>query len=114
MINASFGAPWQRAVPLSVRAVPLRWQRLVLADARSAGLCSSGRPLARRCASGWYGVPVRDACWRSGWERYEQRNAAARSAWDSTQVLDVERELGWDRTLCPRDRRLSLIYNQQQ
>ncbi|MFO5998806.1 hypothetical protein ACLBSS_31950, partial [Pseudomonas aeruginosa] len=94
-----------------VRAVPLRWQRLVLADARSAGLWGSGRPLARRCASGWSGVPVRDAGWGSGWERAEQRNAAARSAWDSTQVLDVERELGWDRTLCPRDRRLSLIYN---
>lgn len=44
MINASFGAPWQRAAPLSVRAVPLRWQRLVLADARSAGLWGSGRP----------------------------------------------------------------------
>ncbi|WP_109504986.1 hypothetical protein [Pseudomonas aeruginosa] len=111
MINASFGAPWQRAAPLSVRAVPLRWQRLVLADARSAGLWGSGRPLARRCASGWSGVPVRDAGWGSGWEHAEQRNAAARSAWDSTRVLDVERELGWDRTLRPRDRRLSLIYN---
>ncbi|RUH28714.1 hypothetical protein IPC545_26255, partial [Pseudomonas aeruginosa] len=41
MINASFGAPWQRAAPLSVRAVPLRWQRLVLADARSGGLWGS-------------------------------------------------------------------------
>ncbi len=105
------GGTWQRAAPLSVRAVPLRWQRLVLADARSAGLWGSGRPLARRCASGWSGVPVRDAGWGSGWEHAEQRNAAARSAWDSTRVLDVERELGWDRTLRPRDRRLSLIYN---
>ncbi|HFT8220578.1 TPA: hypothetical protein ACGR96_001762, partial [Pseudomonas aeruginosa] len=111
MINASFGAPWQRAAPLSVRAVPLRWQRLVLADVRSGGLWGSGRPLARRCASGWSGVPVRDAGWRSGWEHAEQRSAAAGSAWDSTRVLDVGRELGWDRTLRPRDRRLSLIYN---
>ncbi|HHG5671738.1 TPA: hypothetical protein ACPWPV_006803, partial [Pseudomonas aeruginosa] len=54
---------------------------------------------------------VRDAGWGSGWEHAEQRNAAARSAWDSTRMLDVERELGWDRTLRPRDRRLSLIYN---
>ncbi|HGW8585984.1 TPA: hypothetical protein ACNRRF_005853, partial [Pseudomonas aeruginosa] len=54
---------------------------------------------------------MRDAGWGSGWEHAEQRNAAAGSAWDSTRVLDAERELGWDRTLRPRDRRLSLIYN---
>ncbi|MEM5620485.1 hypothetical protein AAHB60_31795 [Pseudomonas aeruginosa] len=97
MINREFRRPLAEGGAASVRAVPPRWQRLVFADARSGGLWGSGRPLARRCASGWSGVPVRDAGWGSGWEHAEQRNAAARSAWDSTRVLDVERaRLGSD------------------
>ncbi|MDF5939747.1 hypothetical protein P4234_25815 [Pseudomonas aeruginosa] len=69
-------------------------------------------------ADHWHGVapvagPVYRCVMRAGGVAGSTPSSATRppAARDSTRVLDVERELGWDRTLRPRDRRLSLIYN---